>query len=79
VGRELAVDRCLAHLLYGTPDFRPWLSLIFFDRQLQDLYAARVSGTAVLSDRKPALLGALARHLFLGEQRRAALDRALSP
>jgi menaquinone-9 beta-reductase len=76
VGRELALDRWLARLLYTTPDFRPWLSLVMFDRTVQDLYAARVSGSNVLADRKPALLGALGRHLFLGQQRMAALDAA---
>jgi flavin-dependent dehydrogenase len=76
VGRELALDRWLARMLYGAPDFRPWLSLVMFDRALQDLYAARVSGDAVLADRKPALLGALGRHLFLGRQRIAALEAA---
>jgi hypothetical protein len=43
---------------------------------VQELYAARVSGDAVLADRKPALLGALGRHLFLGRARMAALDLA---
>jgi flavin-dependent dehydrogenase len=76
VGRELALDRWLAALLYATPDFRPWLSLVMFDPEVQRLYAARVSGDAVLADRKPALLGALARHLFLGCARMSALDRA---
>jgi flavin-dependent dehydrogenase len=76
VGRELALDRWLAALLYGSADFRPWLSLVMFDREVQHLYAARVSGDAVLADRKPALLGALGRHLFLGRQRMTALDGA---
>jgi hypothetical protein len=40
---------------------------------VQELYAAKVSGCAALADRKPALLAALARHLFLGERRMAAL------
>jgi flavin-dependent dehydrogenase len=76
VGRELALDRWLATLLYETPDFRPWLSLVMFDRGVQALYASRVSGDAVLADRKPALLGALGRHLFLGRARMAALERS---
>jgi flavin-dependent dehydrogenase len=74
VGRELALDRVVAALLYRTADFRPFLSLILGDETVRALYAARVSGTAVLSDRKPALVWALARHLFLGQQRMAALD-----
>jgi flavin-dependent dehydrogenase len=73
VGRELALDRWLAALLYATPDFRPWLSLVMFDGAVQALYADRVSGGAVLADRKPALLGALARHLFLATTRTARL------
>jgi flavin-dependent dehydrogenase len=73
VGRELAIDRWLARLLYGAPDFRPWLSLVMFDRAVQQLYAARVSGATTLADRKGALLAALGRHLFLGTQRTAAL------
>jgi flavin-dependent dehydrogenase len=74
VGRELALDRWLATLLYASADFRPWLALVMFDRTVQDLYAARVSGSVTLADRKPALLAALARHLFLGAGRMAALD-----
>jgi len=74
VGRELALDRWLARLLYATPDFRASLSLIMFDRTIRQLYAARVCGDLVLADRKPALLGALGRHLFLGRQRMAALE-----
>ena len=44
---------------------------------VKTLYAARVSGSTALAARKPALLRALARHLFLGEQRMAALAGAL--
>jgi flavin-dependent dehydrogenase len=76
VGRELALDRWLAGLLYGAADFRPWLALVMFDRTVQDLYAARVSGSLSLADHKPALLGALGRHLFLGTSRMAALATA---
>jgi flavin-dependent dehydrogenase len=76
VGRELALDRWLASLLYGTADFRPWLALVMFDRTVQDLYAARVSGALTLADRKPALVGALGRHLFLGARRMTALATA---
>lgn len=76
VGRELAVDRWLAALLYAGADFRPWLSLVMFDRGVQQLYAARVSGQTVLADRKGALVAALGRQLFLGTRRMAALERA---
>lgn len=73
VGRDLAIDRWLAGLLYRTEDYRPWLSLMMADRTVQDLYAARVSGCDSLAARKPALLGALGRHIFLGQSRMAAL------
>ncbi len=62
VGRELALDGRLARLLYAPRSGKLWLSLILFDRQVQQLYAARVSGSEVLADRKRALLGALLRH-----------------
>jgi flavin-dependent dehydrogenase len=75
VGRELALDRWLAGLLYRTPDFRASLSLVMFDQQVRELYAARVSGDLVLADRKPTLVAALGRHLYLGRQRMAALER----
>ena len=62
VGRELALDGRLARLLYAPRAAKLWLSLILFDRRVQELYAARVSGSEVLADRKRALLGALLRH-----------------
>ena len=62
VGRELALDGRLARLLYAPRASKLWLSLILFDRRVQQLYAARVSGSEVLADRKRALLGALLRH-----------------
>jgi flavin-dependent dehydrogenase len=64
VGRELALDARLASLLYAPRGFSCWLSLILFDRRVQELYAARVSGSEVLADRKTALMGALGRHAF---------------
>jgi flavin-dependent dehydrogenase len=76
VGRELAIDRWLAGLLYRTTDHRPWLALVMGDRTVQDLYAARVSGCCALAARKSALLAALGRHLFAGQQRMAALAGA---
>jgi menaquinone-9 beta-reductase len=62
VGRELALDGLLARLLYASRTGKLWLSLILFDRRVQQLYAARVSGSEVLADRKGALVGALLRH-----------------
>jgi flavin-dependent dehydrogenase len=73
VGRELALDRWLAQLLYGARDPRSWLGLVFGDARLRALYAARVCGSEVLADRKLALLGALARHAVTRGRRRAAL------
>jgi len=62
VGRELTLDGRLAKMLYAPRAGKLWLSLILFDRRVQQLYAARVSGSEVLADRKRALLGALLRH-----------------
>jgi flavin-dependent dehydrogenase len=73
VGRELALDGRLARLLYGGRDYRSWLGLMLFDPRMLSLYAARVSGSEVLADRKLALLGALGRHLLHGRRRRRAL------
>jgi flavin-dependent dehydrogenase len=73
VGRELALDDRLAALLYARHGFSLWLSLILFDRRVQELYAARVSGSAVLADRKAALMGALGRHVFAAPARLAML------
>ena len=73
VGRELALDGRLAAMLYAPRTFRLWLSLILFDRRMQALYAARVSGSEVLADRKLALLGALGRHALRARSRLAEL------
>jgi flavin-dependent dehydrogenase len=64
VGRELALDGRLAAMLYTPRAFGLWLSLIMFDERMQQLYAARVSGSEVLADRKRELLAALGRHLL---------------
>jgi hypothetical protein len=74
VGRELAVDRLLAAVLYRSADYRPFLALVMGDRGARELYAAQVSGAALLADRKRELLGAIARHLFLGKRRIAELE-----
>lgn len=62
VGRELALDRWLAWLLYRD-GFRPWLDLVLHDPAVLDLYAARVAGGLVLADQKLRLFGALGRML----------------
>jgi flavin-dependent dehydrogenase len=79
VGRELALDGHLATMLYRPGAFGLWLSLIMFDERMQQLYAARVSGSEVLADRKGALLGALGRHLVHARQRMRELRRMREP
>jgi geranylgeranyl reductase family protein len=69
VGRELSLDRRLAHMLYGARGSRLWLSLVMFDRRMQELYAARVSGATVLADRGLDLAGALFRHAVRAPRR----------
>jgi flavin-dependent dehydrogenase len=76
VGRELALDGVLARLLYGPRVSAFWLSLVMFDERVQSLYAARVSGSEVLADRKRDLLAALGRHVLHAPARMRALARA---
>jgi geranylgeranyl reductase family protein len=77
VGRELALDRWLARLLYDSSRWRSWLSLVLYDPEVLGLYAARVDGTQVLADHKLRLYRALMRHAVAGRSRRRALDLAL--
>ncbi|MDB4964668.1 MAG: uncharacterized protein JWN44_357 [Myxococcales bacterium] len=74
VGRELALDRWLARLLYRG-GWKRWLSLVLLDERMLELYAARVSGTLVLADHKRELVWALLRHLG-SPGRTARLTRA---
>ena len=76
VGRELTLDGRLARLLYSPRAGKLWLSLILFDRRVQQLYAARVSGSEVLADRKRALLGALLRHAVMAPVRLLRMQTA---
>ncbi len=76
VGRELALDARLAAMLYAPRAASLWLSLILFDRRVQKLYAARVSGSEVLADRGGALFGALVRHAVAAPARLARLRAA---
>lgn len=78
VGRELALDRWAAALLYPSSGFSLALSMVMFDPAVRALYAARVSGSAVLADAKPDLLRALARHTLAARHRvrRLAAARA---
>jgi hypothetical protein len=63
-------------MLYTPRAFGLWLSLIMFDERMQQLYAARVSGSEVLADRKRELLAALGRHALLARRRMRALGAA---
>ncbi len=76
VGRELALDGRLAAMLYAPRAFPVWLSLILFDRRMQELYAARVSGSEVLADRKHELVAALGRHALRAPGRLLAFRRS---
>jgi flavin-dependent dehydrogenase len=76
VGRELAIDRWLARLLYRF-SWRQALSLVLCDERMLEVYAARVSGTMVLADHKRELVMALVRHLFGMRARGRALTAAL--
>jgi len=77
VGRELALDRWLARLLYRGPLWRTFLSLVLHDRDILELYAARVAGGLILADQKLRLCAALLRHLVRWPSRRitAGADR----
>ena len=79
VGRELALDRWLARLLYGSKHERWhfWLSLVLFDADVLEMYAARVSGSQVLADQKRRLFGALGRHALASRKRRKQLRAAV--
>jgi flavin-dependent dehydrogenase len=76
VGRELALDGRLAAMLYTPRAFALWLSLIMFDTRMQSLYAARVSGSEILADRKRELLAALGRHVLHARKRLRELGTA---
>jgi flavin-dependent dehydrogenase len=76
VGRELALDRWLARFLYAGRRWRSWLSLVLYDRDVLELYAARVAGGLVLADQKLRLVRALAAHVLRWPARRRALGAA---
>jgi flavin-dependent dehydrogenase len=78
VGRELNLDRWLARLLYRSRFWPSWLSLVLFDPDVLELYAARVAGGLVLADQKRRLWRALARHVFKLPARRHELRKALA-
>ena len=80
VGRELALDRWLARLLYHRRGngWQHWLSLVLFDSDVLDMYAARVSGSEILADQKLRLYRALFRHLYKLRARNRALRQAMA-
>ncbi len=78
VGRELALDGRLAQLLYSKGErWRHWLSLLLYDPDVLDMYAARVSGSQVLADQQLRLYRALFRHLWRMRSRRHLLSGAV--
>ncbi len=79
VGRELALDRRLAYMLYRPGErWREWLALVLFDRDVLEMYAARVSGSQVLADQKLRLARAMVRHAFARRGRLRQLAEALA-
>lgn len=80
VGRELALDRWLARLLYENRKhgWKRWLSLVLFDPDVLEMYAARVSGSEILADQKLRLYRALFRHLGRLRSRNRALGQAMA-
>jgi flavin-dependent dehydrogenase len=79
VGRELALDRWLARLLYQRgPGWQRWMSLVLFDPDVLEMYAARVSGSEILADQKLRLWSALVRHTLASGARRKQLREALA-
>lgn len=74
VGRELALDRHLARMLYQPGEgWRRWLSLVLYDPDVLEMYAARVAGTEILADQKLRLWSALFRHVLRSRSRRQQL------
>ena len=76
VGRELALDRRLARMLYDTDGWLDWLALVLRDPDVIEMYARRVDGTEVLADQKLRLVRALFRHVRQRTRRRRALAGA---
>ena len=73
VGRELALDRHLARMLYDSRRWRDWLALVLYDPDVIEMYARRVDGTEVLADQKARLMRALMRHVGKRRTRRHQL------
>ena len=73
VGRELALDRHLARMLYDSRRWRDWLALVLYDPDVIEMYARRVDGTEVLADQKARLMRALMRQVVKRGTRRRQL------
>ncbi len=79
VGRELALDRVLALMLYNKSRWwKEWLALILLDRKVLQLYAGRVDGTEILADRKWSLGWAYLGHFFKRRRRLKELAKHAS-
>ncbi len=79
VGRELALDRILALMLYSKRRWwREWLALILLDAKVLQLYAGRVDGTAILADQKWSLGWAYLGHFFKRRRRLKELQKHVS-
>ncbi|MCX8005838.1 MAG: hypothetical protein N2688_12940, partial [Burkholderiaceae bacterium] len=77
VGRDLALDRWLAALLYQPGErWQPWLALTLLDPSVSAWYAARIAGVPV---RRRTLLAAIARHLPQAAWRRRQLAQWAPP
>jgi len=74
--RSLLDRGLMLFVLIGLCCHPVWLSLILFDRRMQELYAARVSGSAILADRQGELVAALGRHALRVPGRLLALRRS---
>jgi geranylgeranyl reductase family protein len=79
IGRELRLDRWLAARVYQAGRrWQHWLSMMLFDRDFVDLYAARVAGTEVLADQKLRLARLIGRHWLHLRRHQRALREALA-
>ena len=79
VGRELALDRRLARMLYQRGDgWREWMALVLFDPDVLEMYAARVSGSQVLADQMLRLARAMLRHVVKRRGRLRELAAAVA-
>ena len=80
VGRELALERQLAAMLYQPGDkWREWMALVLFDPDVLEMYAARVSGSQVLADQKLRPARAMLRHVIKRRGRQRELAAAMVP